>query len=131
MHLKIVGRETSLFDNGSECKLAWGNALVAMLLLMQYNIPILAVALTVALLLGSEQVATGAALQTLMQTSVENSYQGRLFGTMGTTGTLFSMLGGAFAGPLGEKIGIVPALDVTALLTLVAAGIAFFSMKRI
>lgn len=90
----------------------------------------LSVALAIALLLGPEQVAAGVALQTLMQTSVENSYQGRLFGTMGTTGALFSMLGGGFAGPLGERFGIVPVLDVTALLTLVAAGIAFCSMKR-
>ena len=104
--------------------LAWGNVLVAVLLLIQFNIPVLPVALTVALLLGPEQVATGVALQTLMQTSVENSYQGRLFGTIGTTGALFSMLGGAFAGPLGERVGIVAALDVTALLTLLAAGIA-------
>lgn len=107
--------------------LAWGNVLVAVLLLIQFNIPVLPVALTVALLLGPEQVATGVALQTLMQTSVENSYQGRLFGTIGTTGALFSILGGAFAGPLGERVGIVAALDVTALLTLVAAGIAFCS----
>ncbi|HCI79265.1 MAG TPA: hypothetical protein DHW02_06220 [Ktedonobacter sp.] len=96
---------------------------------LPFHIPVLPVALTVALLLGPEQVATGVALQTLMQTSVENSYQGRLFGTMGTTGALFSMLGGAFAGPLGERFGIVPALDVTALLTLVAAGIVFFSIR--
>lgn len=89
----------------------------------------LAVVLTVALLLGPEQIATSVAWQTLMQTSVENRYQGRLFGTMGTTGALFSMLGGAFAWPLSERIGIVPALDVTALLTLVAAGIAFLRMK--
>ncbi len=98
---------------------------------LPFHIPVLPVALTVALLLGPEQVATGVALQTLMQTSVENSYQGRLFGTIGTTGALFSMLGGAFAGPLGERIGIVPALDVTALLTLFASGIAFLGIKRI
>lgn len=104
--------------------LAWGNVLVAVLLLIQFNVPVLPVALAIALLLGPEQVATGVALQTLMQTSVENRYQGRLFGTMGTTGALFSLLGGAFAGPLGERIGIVPTLDVTALLTLLAAGIA-------
>jgi MFS family permease len=108
--------------------LAWGNALVGGLLLIQYNVPVLPVALLIALLLGPEQVATGVALQTLMQTSVENSYQGRLFGAMSTTGALLSMLGGASAGPLGERIGIVPALNVTALLTLLAAGIAFVAL---
>jgi hypothetical protein len=41
---------------------------------------------------------------------------------------LLSMLGGASAGSLGERIGIVPALDVTALLTLLAAGIAFVAL---
>ncbi len=63
-----------------------------------------------------------------MQTSVENSYQGRLFGAMASTGALLSMLGGASAGPLGERIDIVPALDVTALLTLLAAGGAFVAL---
>jgi MFS family permease len=108
--------------------LAWGNVLVGVLLLIQYNVPALSVALLVALLLGPEQVAVGVALQTLMQTSVGNSYQGRLFGAMSTTGALLSMLGGAFAGPLGERVGIVPALDVTALLTLLAAGITFIAL---
>jgi len=110
--------------------LAWGNTLVAILLLIQYNVPVLPVALLVALLIGPEQVATGVALQTLMQTSVENSYQGRLFGAMSTTGALLSMLGGASAGPLGERVGIVPALNVTALLILLAAGIAFVALPQ-
>src|SRR5207302_73229 len=93
-----------------------------------YNVPVLPVALLVELLIGPEQVAVGVALQTLMQTSVENSYQGRVFGVMSTTGVLLSMLGDACAGPLGERIGIVVALDVTALLTLLAAGIAFVAL---
>lgn len=108
--------------------LAWGNVLVGVLLLIQYNVPVLPVVLLIALLLGPQQVATGIALQTLMQTSVENSYQGRLFGVISTTGALLSMMGGASAGPLGERIGIVPALNVTALLTLFAAGITFITL---
>src|SRR5581483_3495015 len=105
--------------------LAWGSALVGVLLLIMYNLPLLPVALLVELLIGPEQVATGVALQTLMQTSVENSYQGRVFGAMSTTGALLSMLGGACAAPLGQSIGIVPALNITALLTLLAAAFTF------
>ncbi len=108
--------------------LAWGNMLVAVLLLIQYNIPALSVVLLIALLLGPEQVATGVALQTLMQRSVKNSYQGRIFGAMSTTGALLSILGGAAAGPIGERIGIVSALNVTALLTLLAAGVTFAAL---
>jgi MFS family permease len=108
--------------------LAWGNALVGVLLLVMYNIPLLPVALLVELLIGPEQVATGVALQTLMQTSVENSYQGRVFGAMSTTGALLGMLGGACAAPLGQSIGIVPALNITALLTLLAATITFVAL---
>ncbi len=108
--------------------LAWGNLLVGLLLLIRNHIPLLPAGLAVALLIGPEQVATGVALQTLMQTSVENSYQGRLFGIIGTTGALCSMLGGGIGGPLGDWIGIVPALDVTALLILLSAGVTFVTL---
>jgi predicted MFS family arabinose efflux permease len=50
--------------------LAWGNIIVGLMLLVQYNVPLLPLALAIAFLIGPEQVAAGASLQTLLQTSV-------------------------------------------------------------
>lgn len=104
--------------------LAWGNILVGMLLLVQFNLPLLPVALSMAFLIGPEQVAAGAALQTLLQSSVADAYKGRVFGALGTTGALLSALGGGLAGPLGETLGVVPTLNIAAVLTLLAGLLA-------
>lgn len=105
--------------------LAWGNILIGLLLLLQFNVPLLPLALVIAFVIGPEQVAAGAALQTLLQQRVPDPVKGRVFGAMGTTGALLSMLGGGLAGQLGASIGVVPALHLAAGLTIAAGLLAW------
>jgi MFS family permease len=103
--------------------LAWGNILVGGLLLLQFNIPLFPIALLVGFLIGPEQVAVSVGLQTLLQQRVLAARQGRVFGTMGTTGALFGLLGASLAGPLSGAIGVVPTLNIAAGIT-IAVGVA-------
>lgn len=45
---------------------------------------------------------------TVLQTAVSDAYRGRLIGAFGTTGALTRLIGAAFAGAFGDRIGIVP-----------------------
>jgi predicted MFS family arabinose efflux permease len=111
--------------------LVWGNILVGGLLLLQFNVALFPVALMVAFLIGPEQVAVSVGLQTLLQQRVPAARQGRVFGTMGTTGALFGLLGASLAGPLGVTIGVVPALNIAAGITIAVGVGAMFVLPRI
>jgi predicted MFS family arabinose efflux permease len=110
--------------------LGWGNILVGLLLLVQYNVPILPVSLAIAFAIGPEQVAAGVGLQTLLQSRVPGPFKGRVFGAMGTNVALLSMLGAAVAGPLGTRTGAVPALNMAAALTIVAGVVALATLPH-
>jgi MFS family permease len=110
--------------------LAWGNMLVGALLLVQFNIPVLPLTLTTAFLIGPEQVAAGAALQTLLQTRVADAYKGRVFGAIGTSNAVLSVLGAGMAGPLGVVVGVVPALNIAACLTISAGVVALLVLPH-
>lgn len=110
--------------------LAWGNMLVGALLLVQFNIPVLPLTLATAFLIGPEQVATGVALQTLFQTHVTDAYKGRVFGAIGTSTAVLSVLGGGVAGPLGVVVGVVPALNIAAGLTISAGVVALLILPH-
>lgn len=110
--------------------LGWGSIGIGLLLLIQFNIPVLPLALTIAFLIGPEQVAAGAALQTLLQTSVSDPYKGRVFGAIGTSTAVLSLAGGGLAGPLGARLGIVPALNIAAGLTVVAGVVALLLLPK-
>ncbi len=45
---------------------------------------------------------------TVLQTAVPDTFRGRLIGAFGTTGALTRLVGAAFAGATGDRIGIVP-----------------------
>jgi MFS family permease len=111
--------------------LVWGNILVGGLLLLQFNVALFPVALMVAFLIGPEQVAVSVSLQTLLQQRVPAARQGRVFGTMGTTGALFGLLGASLAGPLGVAIGVVPTLNIAAGITIAVGVGAMVILPRI
>ncbi len=111
--------------------LVWGNILVGGLLLLQFNVALFPVALMVAFLIGPEQVAVSVGLQTLLQQRVPAARQGRVFGTMGTTGALFGLLGASLAGPLGVAIGVVPTLNIAAGITIAVGVGAMVILPRI
>ncbi|HEX5578419.1 MAG TPA: MFS transporter [Candidatus Limnocylindria bacterium] len=92
--------------------------------LIQFNLPLLPVVLTVSFLLGIPAVTSSAAVQTLLQERVPDAYRGRVFGSLSTMVALIclvSVLG--FGGALASVIGIVPVLSLSALIT-ASAGVA-------
>lgn len=105
-------------------------SLVPSLLLVQFNVPIVSIALITAFLIGPEQIAAGAALQTLLQRSVRDTYKGRIFGALGTTGAVLSLLGGGLGGVLGTVLGVVPTLNLAAGLTIASGMLAWALLPK-
>jgi MFS family permease len=99
---------------------AWGSMAASMLLLIQFNIPSLPLALAISFLVGIPATASGAGVQTLVQTSVRDEYRGRVFGALGASGSFWSLVGASVGGALGETAGIVPILNLALALTIVA-----------
>ncbi|MFL5734477.1 MAG: MFS transporter [Chloroflexia bacterium] len=101
----------------------WGSVVAGLLLLVQFNVPSLAVALTIAFLVGFPSVGTRVAANTLLQQNVPDKFRGRVYGALGTSTALLSLVSTlGLAGALGEVVGIVPMLNTAALLT-IGAGV--------
>jgi MFS family permease len=71
---------------------------------------------------GLTSVASAIGVETLAQRGVKDEYRGRVFGALGASGSLLSLLGAAVGGVLGGIVGIVPALEVACAL-LVLSGV--------
>jgi hypothetical protein len=57
---------------------------------------------------------------TVLQDSVADRYRGRVLGTYGTTSALTRLGGMGLAGVLGDRLGIVPVLNISGGLHIVA-----------
>jgi MFS family permease len=94
--------------------MGWFSIAASGLLLVRFNVPVVWLALTLALLNGATSVASAVGVDTLVQSAVPDRYRGRIFGTLGAWGALLSLVGALTGGVLGELIGIVPTLDLAA-----------------
>ncbi len=72
----------------------------------------IAVGLILFILVGVPATGVAASLQTLLQSSTEDHYRGRIFGAFGTTQGLLILTGTLLGGALGDALGIVPILVV-------------------
>jgi MFS family permease len=105
--------------------LGWCSIIGGVLILAQFNIPALPVALATSFLLGPPNIASRAAAQTLLQRHVPDAYLGRVVGALGTTiaiASLVSVVG--LAGALSEIVGLVPMLNVAVALNILAGVLA-------
>jgi len=66
----------------------------------------------------------GAALMTQLQTSVEDQYRGRIFGSFGTTSALLQLIGMVLAGTLGDALGVLPVLNAQGCIYVLAGLLA-------
>lgn len=80
-------------------------------------------------LAGPLAVAMGASYDTLLQSSVQDAYRGRVFGTIGLTSSVFMLVGVAFAGAAGDTIGIVPAINVQGYVYILAGIICLLALR--
>jgi MFS family permease len=109
----------------------WGSILAGLLLAIQFNIPLYALALGISFLVGIPSAANRVAFHTVFQRNVPDKYMGRVSGAFSTTMavlSLVSVLG--FAGTLGNVFGVIPMLNVAAGITVLAGALALVLLPR-
>lgn len=84
--------------------------------LLQFNIPILFFVFIMNAFLGITDVISSVRLETLLQEQVPENYMGRIFGAYNTLMALTMLIGMSVASFLGEMMGTVMLLNISALL---------------
>jgi predicted MFS family arabinose efflux permease len=127
----LGGIVVSRFGQGiaPERLLGWSLIVAGILLLLFINIRVVPVMLAVQLLLGPAIAGWFASQQTLLQTAVADQYRGRLLGTAGALISLTGIVGIGLASGLGERIGIVPVFNASAVLYAVAGGLVLLLLQ--
>lgn len=98
----------------------WTSILAGGVLAIRTNVPSVPLALALSAVAGVTSVASSVGIDTLVQRLVRDEYRGRVFGALGASGALLSLLGAAVGGALAEVVGIVPMLNVACGLIVVA-----------
>jgi MFS family permease len=98
----------------------WSSVLAGAALAVRHNVPSVPLALTLTAVAGLTSVASSIGIDTLIQRLVRDEFRGRVFGALGATAALLSLLGATVAGALAEVVGIVPMLNVACGLIVVA-----------
>ena len=115
---------------GPRTLMGWSSIFAGCILLLKFNVPVVALAFALTLPIGISSVASAVGVQTLVQRTIPDVYRGRVFGSLEASGALLSLLGAIVGGFLGGAIGIVAALDVAAGLTIVAGLVVLRAFPR-
>jgi MFS family permease len=107
-----------------------GLGLTGILALIIINFPLLPVVLPLMLFVGFVIMAWSVGTQTLLQMNIQDQYRGRIFGTLGTTMALMSLIGMGLAGALADLLGVVFILDIAAGLYIVSGGVAWVMLHE-
>jgi len=123
----VIGRIGRLLSPGPMVGIS--GVVNGLILLIIFNFHSLALALALFVVAGLPVGAFFVSLQTALQKNVADEYLGRVFGAFGTTVALMTLIGMAFASAMGDRLGIVPTLDIVGVLN-IAAGLVAFSLLR-
>lgn len=118
----LIGHAGRILSSGR--LIAFSGMAIGLFLLATFNIPSLLVILALQVLVGVSAVGFFVMIRTLLQTSVADKYLGRIFGTLGTTNALLMLGGQGLASALGDRLGIVPMLDISAILYFLGGAVA-------
>jgi predicted MFS family arabinose efflux permease len=99
------------------------------LALVIVNFPLLPVVLPLMLFVGFVVMAWSVGSETLLQMNVQDQYRGRIFGTLGTTIAIMSLIGMGLAGALADQLGVVSILDVAGGLYVVSGIVAWILIR--
>ncbi|MHB8598554.1 MAG: MFS transporter [Ktedonobacteraceae bacterium] len=95
--------------------IGFGAIAVGFIDLLIFNYPTffpgIVIGLALFVLVGIPGVGFSTGVTTLLQTSVEDKYRGRIFGAMGTTSAILMLVGTTLAGLLGDPLGVVTVLN--------------------
>ncbi|HEX5416901.1 MAG TPA: MFS transporter [Chloroflexota bacterium] len=94
------------------------------------SMTVIPVILILVAMIGVAVVAFVIRLQTLLQTSVEDAYRGRVLGAYNATQSALLLLGMGLAGALGGIVGPVPTLEMAGLLYAVGGVVTAFVLPR-
>lgn len=97
---------------------------VGLMFLAMFTFPSLPLALTLSALTAVPATGYSVSTQTLLQTSVVDQYRGRVFGMLGTLNALMMLGGMGLASSLGDRLGVVPTLNIAGILYLFAGALA-------
>ena len=100
--------------------IGWTSLVAGASCAIQYNLPAVALALSMSALRGFTSVVSSVGVDTLVQREIRDEFRGRVFGALGASGSLLSLLGAALGGLLAEVVGIVAMLNVAAGLIVLA-----------
>lgn len=103
---------------------------VGLLLFIMYRSVSVPVVLVLTFLSSLLSIGSRVAMPTMLQANVEDAYRGRVFGTLDMTSSILVLLGVAFSGVMGERIGIVPMLSIGASIMIMAGIISFLLLPR-
>lgn len=98
--------------------------------LLQFNIPILFFVFIMNAFLGITDVISSVRLETLLQEQVPENYMGRIFGAYNTLMALTMLIGMSIASFLGEIMGTVMLLNISALLFFLTGIVGYRALKQ-
>jgi MFS family permease len=81
-------------------------------------------------LAGAPSVAGGTGRQSIIQTHTTDAFRGRVFGALRATGGFAQVVGFAIGGVLGDRIGLVPVLASSALVSASGGVLALMLLPR-
>jgi MFS family permease len=100
------------------------------LIIVIANFPVLPVVLPLATIIGVAVIGFFVSMITLLQSNVADEYRGRIFGALNTVQAITMLFGMILASGLGDRIGIVPMLEVDAAFNILAGILAFFMIRK-
>jgi hypothetical protein len=105
---------------GVRSMIGWGFIAFGIISLVTWNLPVVTTAVPVYALLfvlvGVPGVATSTGMQTLVQTLTPPTHLGRVFATFDAGASALQAVGVLIAGALADRTGVLPILDVQALI---------------
>jgi len=110
---------------------ALGLALTGIVILVIVSIPHSAWVLPLMAVAGVAASAWLICSETLLQLGASDQFRGRIFGTLGTTSALASLVGMLLAGSLADLLGLVPILCISGSLYIISGLMAWSLLPRI
>jgi MFS family permease len=103
---------------------------IGLLTVIVFNLPYFPVAVSMLFLIGLFVPAAFITGETLLQSNTRDEYRGRIFGTLGTTLALASLIGMAFAGLWGDSLGTVNILNLASAVYISSGLIALVMLRQ-
>ncbi len=93
--------------------------------------PGFAIAVVLFIVVGLPGAGLNASFMTLLQNSTTDAYRGRIFGAFTTTFALLTLGGMTFASTLGDRIGIVPVINIQGYVFVIGGMLGLLLLPRI